>query len=416
MNERLETTARNNARTTPKIIIIGGGMVGLSIAHQLIERKISDQITIIEKTKNIGQHTSGRNSGVLHAGIYYKNNSLKARLCTRGAKRLKKWIIKNNLPLKECGKLIIAHNKSTDKQLDLLYDRGIKNGANVKFIERTELTQISNCANAINNRALWSPNTAVTSPLEVLKTIEKQLIEYGAELRKGETGWKVDPEKKMVYLTDGTEIGYDHIINCAGLHADEIANKFNLGDKYNMLPFKGIYWKINPESKIRVRTNIYPVPDLGVPFLGIHFTPSAVEPSTVYIGPTATPAWGRENYSGLENIEIRMSAINLATMAKQYINNKGGFRRYAHEQALLALKPLVTKEAQKLIPQIKSCDIVPCGKVGIRPQLYDIEEERLVDDFLCLYEKDSTHVLNAISPAFTASFELADHIIDGIKR
>ena len=154
------------------------------------------------------------------------------------------------------------------------------------------------------------------------------------------------------------------------------------------------------------------MPDLSVPFLGVHFTPSADPIPTVSIGPTATPAWGRENYRGLESIEPFMAASNLGVLARQYLDNRGGFRRYVHEQAFLALQPLLIRAAQELIPAIKPKHIELSQKVGIRSQLFNRRTKRLEDDFLCLPGPRSTHVLNAISPAFTASFALADLIID----
>ena len=205
------------------------------------------------------------------------------------------------------------------------------------------------------------------------------------------------------------------MFNCAGLQADHIAHQFGVGLTYSIMPFKGLYWKINSQSKIRPKMNVYPVPDLSVPFLGVHFTPSADEEPVVSIGPTATPAWGRENYVGVKGIEATMAIKNLGVLAKQYILNKGNFRRYVHEQAFLALSPLFLRAAQQLIPSVRAEHLEISHKVGIRSQLFNLNTQRLEDDFICLPGPFSTHVLNSISPAFTASFELADLIISQAK-
>ena len=181
---------------------------------------------------------------------------------------------------------------------------------------------------------------------------------------------------------------------------------------YILLPFKGLYWKIKDKSPISISTNLYPVPDLAFPFLGVHFTPSADSKPVITIGPTATPAWGRENYNLFDGLEPLMAFKNISILASQYIQNKGGFQKYVNEQAFQSFQPFLVKAAKKLIPSLKPEFIEPSNKVGIRAQLFNLKDSKLIDDFLCINGLNSTHVLNAISPAFTASFELADLIID----
>ena len=212
------------------------------------------------------------------------------------------------------------------------------------------------------------------------------------------------------------KVSYSHLINCAGLRADEVAYKFDIGINYKLLPFKGLYWQVKNSSKIKINTNLYPVPDLNVPFLGVHFTPSADIEPIINIGPTATPALGRENYYALENLEPLSAANNLLILINQYFLNEGGFRKYVHQQSLLFLKPLMLKEAKKLLPSISSSDLQFSKKVGIRPQLFNKKTKKLENDFLSLNGKNSTHVMNAISPAFTASFALADFIIENHSK
>ena len=394
------------------VLIVGGGMVGLSLAHQLLERGLASAITVLEKEPELGRHSSGRNSGVLHAGLYYKPGSVKAKVCVNGANRLRAWVQERGLPLNACGKLIVPPRPELDSQLDVLAERGTANGAQVEFWDEQQLRELIPEARSASGRALWSPNTAVVKPITVVRRLQQELSERGVVFMAGQAGWTADPERRQLLLADGDTITYGHLINCAGLQADRVAHRFEVGRHYSLLPFKGLYWQLKSDCPIQPRCNLYPVPDLDVPFLGVHFTPSADATPVVSIGPTATPAWGRENYRGLDAVEPAMAAANLALLARQYLANRGGFRRYVHEQAFLALPPLLLRAAQQLIPAVRAEHLQLSEKVGIRSQLFNHTTQRLEDDFLSLPGPHSTHVLNAISPAFTASFALADLILD----
>jgi len=395
------------------VLILGGGMVGLCIAHQLLERQITRSITILDKEPELGRHSSGRNSGVLHAGLYYKPESRKAQVCVAGAKRLRAWVEERGMPINPCGKVIVPPRAELDGQLELLAERGRANGATVEFWDEQQLHALIPEARTASGRALWSPNTAVVKPLIVVQRLQQELQQQGVQIITAEAGWRVQPEQCSLSFANGSKLTYGHFYNCAGLQADRVAHQFGIGLNYSLLPFKGLYWQLKPDCPIQPRTNLYPVPDLSVPFLGVHFTPTADATPIVSIGPTATPAWGRENYRGLEGVEPAMAAANLALLARQYLANRGGFRRYVHEQAFLALPPLLLKASQELIPSLRAEHIEISKKVGIRSQLFNHTSQRLEDDFLCLPGPASTHVLNAISPAFTASFALADLIING---
>ena len=394
------------------VLVVGGGMVGLCLAHQLLERGITSSITVLDKEPELGRHSSGRNSGVLHAGLYYKPGSVKAQVCVGGARRLRAWVEERGLPLNACGKVIVPPRPELDGQLDVLAERGRANGATVEFWDETQLRELIPEARSASGRALWSPNTAVVKPITVVRQLQQELQERGVSFLTGRPGWTAEPERRQLRLADGGTIAYGHLINCAGLQADRVAHPFGVGHQYTLLPFKGLYWQLKAGCPIQPRCNLYPVPDLNVPFLGVHFTPSADATPVVSIGPTATPAWGRENYRGLQALEPAMAAANLALLASQYLANRGGFRRYVHEQAFLALPPLLLRAAQQLIPTVRAEHLELSQKVGIRSQLFNRHTQRLEDDFLCLPGPASTHVLNAISPAFTASFALADLILD----
>ena len=198
-------------------------------------------------------------------------------------------------------------------------------------------------------------------------------------------------------------------------YAHDIARNFGIGSEYMLVPFKGMYWDIKTTFKANIDINIYPVPDLELPFLGIHYTPNILSNKRPTLGPTATFAIGRESYYGLENIEWKESMAAIALLSKQIITNQGGIRKYAQEQALLCFKKNLLREAKQLLPSINDQDIAISRKVGIRPQLFKRTTNEMVSDFLCETTKDSIHVLNAISPAFTSSFALGRLIASKIQ-
>ena len=399
-----------------EIIIIGGGMVGLSIAHQLIEKNISNKIAIIEKEASIGLHSSGRNSGVIHSGLYYKPNTIKAKVCVSGARRLTKWIEERSLPIYRCGKIIVPQKEELDPQLDLLAERGKANGAKVEFWDLKQLNELIPQARSASGRALWSPSTSVVKPVKVLQQLKKELIDFGVDFYYQENILQSEINDCSVKLSDGNCLKFCHLFNCAGLYADKVAHKFGIGEQYSLLPFKGIYWKFKSTCQIKIPTNLYPVPDLNMPFLGVHLTPSADDIPTINIGPTATFAFGRENYKGIGGLDIKMALRNLSLLGEQYIFNKNNFQSYVHNQAFQFLLPNLLKSLKQLIPTANLNQIEISEKVGIRSQLFNHKKKTLEDDFLCLEGPNSSHVLNAISPAFTASFALADYIIDKTKK
>ena len=399
-----------------EIIIIGGGMVGLSLAYQLVQRGFSKKIAIIEKENQLGLHSSGRNSGVIHAGLYYKPDSVKAKVCVPGGKRLKKWIEERSLPLNQCGKVIIPQKENLDPQLDLLAERGKANGAEVEFWDSIQLKEFIPDARSSTGRALWSPNTSVVKPLTVLKELKKELKEYGVDFYFKRNILNSNIGEDYIKFDDGKKINFSYLYNCAGLYADKIAHKFNIGLNYSLLPFKGIYWKLKSTSEIKIPSNLYPVPDLNMPFLGVHLTPTADKDPIINIGPTATIALGRENYRGFNGINFLNSFKNLKLLTEQYLFNRNNFQNYVHNQAFQFLIPNLMNSLKELVPKIKLNDIELSEKVGIRSQLFNRKENILEDDFLCINAKKSSHILNAISPAFTASFALADYIIDQTKH
>ena len=404
------------AQKSSDVVIIGAGMVGLSLAYQIKKRFPDLSVLVIEKESKIGLHSSGRNSGVLHAGIYYPPNTLKAKVCVEGAKRLRQWCESEKLPILKCGKVIVAQSLDLDSQLDVLLERGIANGAEVRLISEKEFKQRVPDGRTASGRALWSPNTCVVKPALVLQRLFDRLKEKGVKFQFSTIIAEVSANKNLINITNKStkeKLYYGHLFNTAGLQADRVAKEFGLSEGFTLLPFKGIYWKLDKNAPFSFNTNLYPVPDLNVPFLGVHVTPSP--DGTISLGPTAIPALGRENYQGFEAIEPLMALGFCGDLLNQWIKNSGGFRKYAREQALHGFKPLFLKAAKLLVPKMEMKHLVPSDKVGIRAQLYDRQSNNLVQDFKLEQSQNTTHVLNAISPAFTASFSLADLILNQTK-
>jgi len=397
---------------TTDICILGAGIVGLTVAYQLTERHPSLNITIIDKEPEVGKHSSGRNSGVLHAGLYYQPNSLKAKVCVKGAKRLRRWCETEKIPILSCGKIITPQKIELDEQLEVLLKRGQANGAIVELIDQRQFDELAPDGRTSSGRALWSPDTCVVKPILVIQQLQKRLEDRGVNFIMSQHQWRFLPNSNQITISGNATISYAHLFNCTGLQADRVAHKFSIGDNYTMLPFKGNYWQLRDDAPFKFSTNLYPVPDLDVPFLGVHVTPS-IDGAT-YLGPTATPALGRENYTGFCGIEPVMALEFMTHMAVQMVVDKR-MRRYVYDQAFEWLPHKFLQAAQSILPRLEMQHIKRSAKTGIRPQLYDLNKRELVQDFVMLDGEKSTHIINAISPAFTASFELADHILDNSR-
>jgi len=392
------------------LIILGAGITGLSVARERIKIDPDCRILVIEKERRIGMHGSGRNSGVLHSGIYYPSDTLKAKFCSEGSKLMASYCEKYNLPLMKCGKVILPTKSEDEDQIDLLYKRGVKNGASVKIISQKELREIEPEASTIAQRALYSPNTSVIDPYAVLSKIQSELNNSDVIILFNEKVISANPDQSTITTNKDNNFKYKHLINCTGQYSDVVSKLFNVGKKYTLLPFKGLYYGLSKNSNIRLNGLIYPVPDLSVPFLGIHSV--KLVNGSVYFGPTAIPAFGRENYQGFEGVNIKDASSISYHLLRQYISNKKGFRAYTHQEASRFLKSEFLKSIQSLVPNLSSNDLVISHKVGIRAQLLDTKHNELVMDFVVEKVDNTTHVLNAVSPAFTSAFSFAKYILN----
>lgn len=385
-------------------VICGAGILGLTIARELVS-KGQDDILILEKECELGAHASGRNSGVLHAGIYYTPSSTRAKTCIEGNRRMRAYCKERGLPLKENGKVIVATSPDQLETLDTLYERAVANGSGARMVNKAELAEIEPHARTID-RAIHSPMTAVVNPKKILASLISDLTATGKVRILYETTI-LKRQKDGLLATSRGAISFKHLINVMGAHADTLAHSFGVGENYRLVPFKGKYKQLTPERSDLVRGSIYPVPDIRNPFLGVHFTRGV--DGTVSIGPTSTPAFGRENYHGIEGMNSEALSILLRDAA--LFISSDTFRAVAFGEMRRYSFPYFFQEAQRLVAGLRPRDICLSAKVGIRPQLVDLSANRLVMDFMVLQGERSTHVLNAISPAFTSSMAFAEIIV-----
>lgn len=388
-----------------ELLIVGGGIIGLTLARELLSRGRGD-ILIVEKEEALGKHASGRNSGVLHAGIYYAPDSLKAKSCLGGNRLMKAFCRDRNLPLHEGGKVIVARTEAELPTLEELHRRATANGARVRFVDERELASLEPMARTVG-KALHSLDTAVVDPKQVLAALRAELEASGRV--RIVTGCRFLAREGLdAARTSLGTIRFGRLVNAAGAWCDVVAGAFGVGGEYRLIPFKGIYRKLRPGASYVVNGNIYPVPDIRNPFLGVHFTRSAA--GDVYVGPTAIPAFGRENYRGLEGTGADGVRILLEDAVLFFTNAK--FRSVALTEPRKYLAPFFHRDAARLVNRYEPALFGAADKVGIRPQLVDWRTKELMMDFIVLAVDGTVHVMNPISPAFTSSMFLAKQLAD----
>lgn len=393
---------------TTDFLVIGGGIIGLSIARELRRRYPGETITLLEKERTVGQHASGRNSGVLHAGFYYTADSLKARFCRQGNLALHAYCDERAVPVNRSGKLVVASNESELATLDELERRGKANGVPLRMVTEAEAREIEPRAITFQ-RALFSPSTSSVDPAKVMAALREDAVREGI---------RVVESARYLGCTNGrveTSVGKfwpGHVVNAAGLYADTVARDFGFGGRYRILPFKGLYlYSDEPPGALKV--HIYPVPNIQNPFLGVHFT--VTPDGHVKIGPTAIPALWREQYEGLSGFSLSELMEIGWRGAGLFMSAGFDFRRLAQEELRKQSRAHLVALAAKLCRGVKLSDYNRWGRPGMRAQLLDVEKKKLEMDFVVEGDVRSTHVLNAVSPAFTASFPFAQWVCDKIK-
>jgi len=388
-------------------LIIGAGIIGMALARELLSRFPAADILVIEKEPDVARHSSGRNSGVLHAGFYYTADSLKARFTRDGNRMMREYVKGRGLAINECHKVVVASDESEIEGVRELQRRGEKNGVDVRIIDQQELAGIDPNAKT-TQIALYSPSTATVDPGQVCHALKDDLEQAGVKFLFSQ-GYQRRQGDSAIVTSGGLVIEVGLIINAAGLYADRIARDFGFSQNYTIIPFKGIYLKYTGPDK-PVRTNIYPVPNLKNPFLGVHYTITV--DGTVEIGPTAIPAFWRENYVGLENFSLGELLEIIGWESRLFLADSFGFRSLAFEELKKYDRSYFTGLAVKMVKQIDTAGFTRWSKSGIRAQLLNTTTKELVQDFVVEGDSRTVHVLNAVSPAFTCSFPFAAWAVD----
>lgn len=386
--------------------IIGGGILGIALARALA-LKGEHRITVLEKEATLASHQTGRNSGVVHAGLYYQPGSLKAQLCARGKALTREYCQEHALPYRELGKLIVALG---DDQLGRLADmeqRAIANKVpGLARLNRDELVQIEPHVAGI--AALHSPQTASVDYGAITRSMAGEVQAAGGQilLNSEVTAIKVSDQACLVSTRESTH-RFDQLIVCAGLQSDVIARMVNADPSPKILPFRGEYWVMSKSSSAMVNGMIYPVPDPRFPFLGVHFTRGVYD--EVHVGPNAVPALAREGYDWKTfSFKDTMESLRwpgAASLVKKY------WKTGATEIGASLIKPLYLKQSKAYLPELQSADLVKKGKAGVRAQAWS-KDGSLLDDFAVDQVGPVTVLRNAPSPAATSAIAIADYVLD----
>jgi L-2-hydroxyglutarate oxidase LhgO len=389
-------------------VIIGAGIIGISLGIELLTQKPTKKILIIDKETRPGVHASGRNSGVLHAGFYYSPDSLKAKFCKQGNLELKKFCNTNNLEVKETGKVVVCQDKNDVTRLMNLFERGIANGVEIELLESNELSRIEPAAQTVD-KFIWSPTTAVGNPKEIIKKLAEKFTDMGGLFRFNSRVKLINKSNEVLIEGDGYILSATSIINSAGAYASELAKQVGVGHEYVCLPFLGAYRKSefvagNPKRLV------YPVPNPINPFLGIHTTNTLSD--EIKIGPTAFPVIGKEQYKFLDGFnakELRDFYLATKTLLKSDSVNILGLAK--SEGIKLFKRPLI-KKAKRLTNALDLNQKWKNYPAGIRAQIVNLDTKVIEMDYIVKSDKNAVHILNAVSPGWTSSIPFSRWIVE----
>jgi L-2-hydroxyglutarate oxidase len=395
---------------TPEVVIVGGGIVGLATGYALLRRRPDLRLRIIEKETQVGRHQSTHNSGVLHAGLYYTPGSLKARLAVSGLRQMVAFCREHGVPHEICGKLVVAVNEEEGGRLRTLMDRGQQNGLRglrwLTGVEARELEPHVQCVAAVH-----VPEEGITDYGAVCLALAAWLRDHNAEISLGApvTGMRRRGSRWEV-ITQGVAHEAGVLVNCAGLHADTIAALAGERPSCRIVPFRGEYYRLRQDRESLVRNLIYPVPDPAFPFLGVHFTRRIG--GGIEAGPNAVLALAREGYawSTLNPRELGQALLypGLWRFLGRYPRTSWGELRRSLSRGRFCAS------LQRLVPDLLEADLAP-GGAGVRAQAMRPNGE-LVQDFLLVTRPGAIHVLNAPSPAATASLAIGEHLAGDVDR
>ena len=392
------------------LFIIGGGIVGMTIAREAALRKCFKKVTIIEKEYRLGFHASSRNSGVIHAGFYYAPNSQKALFCSEANSLLRNYCIKNKVELKQTGKVVVCKDESELESLNELYQRGVANKSNIYFLDEKELQDYESLA-LTSSKFIWSPNTWSASPKDLIKKLNYELKELGVNIILNR---KVVACKNNILLDNKKyEYEYDFLINAAGAYSLKMAKIMGINTNYVLLPFRGMYLKSNIKIS-NFSTHIYPVPNIDQPFLGIHTT--LTSDGYIKLGPTAFPVLSPENYRLFEGIDFDFLPSIIFNQVKLLLNNSFGYRNLAFQEFNNLFKNNILASAQRLTKFKLNSKDFSWYSPGIRAQLFDKKNGTLEMDFVNIKKSNQYHILNSISPAWTCSLKTAEYVMSEIEK
>ena len=384
-------------------VVVGGGIVGLSTAKALLERHPGARLAVLEKEGSWARHQTGHNSGVIHSGIYYKPGSLKARFCREGARALVGFCEERGIEYEICGKVIVATEPRELPLLEALRERGLKNGLAIEKLDPEGLRGAEPHASGL--AALLVPSTGIVDYKRVAAEFAAVVEEKGGALRTGVEVHAVAERGAAVEVrTNRGAIRARTLVNCAGLHSDRVARLCGVDPGTRIVPFRGEYYELRPEKRYLVNNLIYPVPNPDFPFLGVHFTRS-VE-GTVEAGPNAVLGLAREGYKKTD-FDFR-DFVEELTYPALWRLARANWRTGAREIYRSFSKKAFVRGLKKLVPEVEEEDVLP-AVAGVRAQALT-QEGKLVDDFLIAEGKNSVHVLNAPSPAATASIPIGEEI------
>ena len=389
-------------------IVIGAGIVGISLGLAILERSPEKKVLIIDKESKPGVHASGRNSGVLHAGFYYSPDSLKAKFCRLGNLELKNFCKENSIPILETGKVVVCQNKSDVSKLEDLFRRGVANGVDIEILDETELDKIEPAAKTID-KFIWSPTTAVGNPKLVISQLAEKFIKSGGKFQFNCSAKLVSAKDQVLIETIYGTYSAASIINSAGAYAANLARQVNVGNQYACLPFLGAYKK----SKLvdsNPRRLVYPVPNPINPFLGVHTTNTLN--GEIKIGPTAFPVIGKEQYklsNGFNGTEFLEFYKAVKALFKSDSVDLIGLAR--EEFVKLFTKPLLNK-TNKLTNSLNSNKQWSKYPAGIRAQIINLETKTIEMDYIVQSDKNVVHILNAVSPGWTSAIPFTRWVVE----
>jgi (S)-2-hydroxyglutarate dehydrogenase len=390
------------------VVVIGGGIVGLATTYALSMRHGDARIVLLEKEAGVARHQTGHNSGVVHAGVYYTPGSLKATLCIRGVGMLRDFCRLHGLAFEAVGKVIVATRDEELPRLDALLERGTRNGVpDLRLLDAAELRAIEPHAAGI--RAIHSPHTAIVDYAQVAAKLAEVLRARGVRIELGgEVTSVVEEDDGVRVSTPRLTVRARRLVACAGLHADRVARLAGVTPEVRIVPFRGEYYFLAPERRTLVRGLIYPVPDPDLPFLGVHLTRTVH--GEVEAGPNAVFALAREGYS---HRVIRPRDLFETLAYAGFWRLAGRFWRVgAYETYRSFSKAAFVASLRRLVPELGVGD-VRRGGAGVRAQAIGADG-RLVDDFAVVQTERALHVLNAPSPAATASLAIGEHLADRV--